>query len=107
MLLKMMVVVLTLKTQRKPQFLILQEHGVNNVEIGAQADRPLHDLAKLQFGASSESFLLRGAGGLSKEEKRKMLWSGKRGAGEGEGEGEGEGGGAGAGEGEGQGQGCG
>jgi len=64
---------------------------VDHTEIAAHEPRVLHDLAKLQFGGSPDSFLLKASpeiGGrgmqvpaLTAEEKRALLWRGKRGGG--------------------------
>jgi hypothetical protein len=69
---------------------------VNNIELQPRQPMLLDDNAKLQFGASSRSFLFRAAPGasvpaaaasassaLTADEKRKLMWGGKRRAGAG------------------------
>lgn len=60
---------------------------VDNVEIEPHKPYVLHDCAKVQFGASSRSYLLQAPrsaaqaparSGLSSGEKKKLLWGGKR-----------------------------
>ena len=66
---------------------------VDNVEITPHTPHPLRDCAKLQFGSSSRSYLLQlpqpaaaaqvpsaapRTSGLSADEKRKLLWGGKK-----------------------------
>lgn len=57
---------------------------VDAVEIAPHQEHPLRDCARLQFGASSRSFLLHApaapvrASGLNADQKRKLLWAGKR-----------------------------